>query len=223
MLTGVVSRARLYDRALSSSEVAASAGAKSDYVAVEEILERLDAVQKETRGALIVLVDKLQAELTQLEAQNRPVSVYALNSRRPPKVHLLNRGSVLEPAEEVSPGGVAAISGADFGLDSNSPGPERRKKLAAWITDPANPLFARVMVNRLWHHYFGVGIVDTPNDFGLVEEPFSSSLLDWLADELRRANGASRPYTRLLSCLQPIVKYPLNPEAVAIDAGNRLL
>ena len=64
MLTGVVSRARLYDRALSSSEVATSAGAKSDYVAVEEILERLDAVQKETRGALIVLVDKLQAELT---------------------------------------------------------------------------------------------------------------------------------------------------------------
>ena len=225
MLTGVVSRARLYDRALSSSEVAASAGAKSDYVAVEEILERLDAVQKETRGALIVLVDKLQAELTQLEAQNRPVSVYALNSRRPPKVHLLNRGSVLEPAEEVSPGGVAAISGADFGLDSNSSGPERRKKLAAWITDPANPLFARVMVNRLWHHYFGVGIVDTPNDFGFSGgSPSHPRLLDWLADELRRGKWSLKAMhkTIVMSATYRQVS-ALNPEAVAIDAGNRLL
>ena len=46
------------------------------------------------------------------------------------------------------------------------PEAERRLRLAEWVTDPRNPLPARVIVNRLWHYHFGVGLVDTPNDFG---------------------------------------------------------
>ena len=53
------------------------------------------------------------------------------------------------------------------------------------MTHPDNPLFARVIVNRLWHHHFGTGIVETPNDFGLNgERPTHPELLDWLASEL---------------------------------------
>lgn len=225
MLAGTVARASLYDRALTRSEVATSAGAKSDYVGVEEILARLDASQKQERARLKTHADELQVRLTKLESQNRPVSVYALNSRRPPKVHVLNRGSVLEPAAEVTPGGVAVIPGADFGLDANSPGPERRKKLAAWITEPGNPLFARVMVNRLWHHYFGVGIVETPNDFGFSGgRPSHPELLDWLADELKRGQWSLKALHKTIVMSATYRRSSaFNPAAAEVDAGNRLL
>ena len=225
MLAGTLVRAGLYDRALTRSEVAASAGAKSDYVGVEEILARLDAPQKRERSALNAKVDDLQARLTKLESQNRPVPVYALNSRRPPKVHVLKRGSVLEPAEEVTPGGVAVIPGADFALAANAPGPERRKALAAWITDPGNPLFARVAVNRLWHHYFGTGLVDTPNDFGFSGgRPSHPELLDWLADELKRRKWSLKAMhkTIVLSATYR-QSSAFHPASAEVDAGNRLL
>ncbi len=225
MLAGTVARASLYDRALSRAEVATSARAKSDYVGVEEILARLDASQKQERARLKTHADELQARLTKLESQNRPVPVYALNSRRPPKVYLLNRGNVLEPAAEVMPGGVAIIPGADFGLNANSPGPERRKKLAAWITDPGNPLFARVIVNRLWHHYFGVGIVETPNDFGFSGgRPSHPELLDWLADELKRGQWSLKALHKAIVLSATYRQSSaFNPTAAEVDAGNRLL
>jgi len=60
----------------------------------------------------------------------------------------------------------------------------RRSALAKWLTDPANPLVARVMVNRVWHHHFGRGIVATPSDLGTMGgRPTHPKLLDWLASE----------------------------------------
>ena len=57
---------------------------------------------------------------------------------------------------------------ADFGLKKDASDSDRRKRLAAWITDSKNALFTRVIVNRVWHYHFGTGIVDTPNDFGFT-------------------------------------------------------
>src|SRR5262249_12823311 len=64
----------------------------------------------------------------------------------------------------------------------------RRTALAKWLTDPANPLPARVMVNRIWHYHFGRGIAGTPSDFGVMgERPTHPELLDWLAQEFVRS------------------------------------
>jgi hypothetical protein len=74
--------------------------------------------------------------------------------------------------------------------------------LANWLTDVehgAGALLARVIVNRLWQHHFGRGIVSTPNDFGkLGTEPTHPALLDWLASELIREGWKLKPIHRLI-------------------------
>mgnify|MGYP001330560195 CR=1 FL=1 len=101
----------------------------------------------------------------------------------PVKTHVFHRGSPESPRNEVPPAGFDVLNG-DFGLDSSSPDPERRLKFADWITDPSHPLTARVLVNRVWSHIFGTGIVATPADFGTVgAPPTHPELLDWLAAE----------------------------------------
>jgi hypothetical protein len=75
----------------------------------------------------------------------------------------------------------------------------RRRALADWIASPENPLTARVMVNRIWHHHFGRGIVATPSNFGrLGNLPTHPELLDWLATEFVRQGWRIKPMHRLI-------------------------
>lgn len=101
----------------------------------------------------------------------------------PTATRILLRGSPENPRDEVSPAGPAIFNG-DLGLNSDSSGAVRRAKFAQWMTQPENPLTARVMVNRIWLHVFGTGIVPTTSDFGTAgARPSHPQLLDWLAAE----------------------------------------
>jgi hypothetical protein len=155
------------------------------------------------------------------------MSVYAVAPQKPHAVHLLHRGEPGRKGEEVTPGGVASLVGlsADFALSPAADDAVRRKALAVWITDPKNPLAARVIVNRLWHYHFGVGLVDTPNDFGFNGgRPTHPELLDWLAAELLDHGGSLKHIHRLIVTSAAYRQSSLpRPEALAKDADNRLL
>jgi hypothetical protein len=91
-----------------------------------------------------------------------------------PKTHLLKNGNFEAPGDEVAPGFLSILDPSDASISAG-----RRSALANWIASPANPLTARVMVNRVWHYHFGRGRSATPSDFGLMgERPANLPLLD---------------------------------------------
>jgi hypothetical protein len=106
-----------------------------------------------------------------------------------------------------------------------SPDADRRRALAAWIADPANPLPDRVMVNRVWHYHFGAGLVRTPSDFGFNgDRPSHPELLDWLAAEFRANGGRLKPIHRLIVLSRTYRQLSVIDQAKAkADADNRLL
>ncbi len=136
----------------------------------------------------------------------------------------LHRGEAMQPREVVPPGALASF-GAKLSLPVESPEQERRVALARWITDPKNPLTARVIVNRLWQYHFGEGIVSTSSDFGLNgAKPSHPELLDWLATELVRGGWKLKAMHRAMLLSNTYQQSSeQNEKAFALDAGNRLL
>lgn len=103
----------------------------------------------------------------------------ALAARPTPRqTHIFRRGDWKRPAEAVTPGTPAVLPPLPAAA------PRNRLGLGRWIVDKNNPLTPRVIVNRIWQHYFGQGLVTTPEDFGArCEKPSHPDLLDWLARE----------------------------------------
>ena len=100
-----------------------------------------------------------------------------------------------------------------------------RLELARWLTEPDHPLTARVMVNRIWQHHFGVGIVRTPNNFGEQgERPTHPALLDYLAARFVQSGWSVKAMHRLL-LLSAVYQQSsqASPEAVQKDPDNRLV
>jgi hypothetical protein len=113
-------------------------------------------------------------------------------------IHVLKRGDPANEGEPVGPRLLSALLPADVPElvpDVDQP----RLRLARWLTDPANPLTARVWVNRVWQYHFGQGIVRTPNDFGKNGMPPSHpELLDYLANEFIAQGQRLKPLQRLI-------------------------
>jgi hypothetical protein len=152
-----------------------------------------------------------------------PRMAYAGKFSQPEATHVLYRGEVMQPREAVAPGGIALV-GHDLSLPADAPEAERRLALARWIGSPANPLTARVIVNRVWHYHFGQGLVSTPSDLGWGGgRPSHAELLDWLALEFMEQGWRLKALHRAIM-LSTVYRQASahNAQAAAIDAGNRL-
>lgn len=110
---------------------------------------------------------------------------------KPEPTHILKRGNPRTPGDEVEPAFLAALHGVSPAVRNDDSPAARRRALADWVSSRANPLTARVMVNRVWHHHFGRGLVRTTGDFGRAGAlPSHPELLDWLARDFM-GNGWS--------------------------------
>ena len=101
----------------------------------------------------------------------------------------------------------------------------KRRVLANWISSPDNPMTARVMVNRLWQHHFGRGIVRTTSDFGFQgTPPTHPELLDWLAIDLRDTGGSLKHLHKIILTSAAYRRQSVHHEDnAAVDAQNRYL
>ncbi len=149
--------------------------------------------------------------------------VYAGNFSQPGSTYRLHRGDPMQKRETVPPGTLAVFN--PLTLATNTPEQQRRLQLADWIASPENPLTPRVIVNRIWQHHFGFGLVTTPNDFGKNGvKPTHAELLDWMASELV-ANGWSlkKLQRQILTSATWRQSSAPRDEALKVDAGSRLL
>ena len=174
--------------------------------------------------------------------------IYSAIATQPPPMKVHQRGSVSALGDEVPPGGLRAIQGLDpsFGLTPDAIESHRRLKLANWITDVRNPLFSRVMVNRIWHYHFGSGLVETPSDLGFNGgKPSHPELLEWLSGEfagialgrseisrfrLQEGHAGDSPrfsvkrmHRLLLTSATYQQSSTFNGDAAKSDVGNRML
>jgi len=149
--------------------------------------------------------------------------VFAGSFVQPEVTRLLRRGDPEQPGELITPA-VLSVLGS-LKLPAESAEQERRLALAAWITGPNHPLTARVLVNRIWQGHFGLGLVETANDFGLNgARPSHPELLDWLAGEFTRSGGSIKQLHRLIvSSATYRQSNRVDPAAQAADANCRLL
>lgn len=193
--------------------------------------------------------ERLSKEIASLESQLKALPsgklVYAAATHFTPKgsfnptngkpraIHLLHRGSVQQPLAPSLPGTLPIQMSSDlspsaaghFNLPPDHTEGDRRAALAQWITRPDHPLTWRSIVNRIWQHHFGRGLVDTPNDFGRMGKlPTHPELLDWLAVEFRD-NGQS--FKKLHQLIVTSATYQQSSVHDAsnstIDSDNRFL
>ena len=137
--------------------------------------------------------------------------------------HILLRGLPQAKGDVVTAGAPEVLESTDFALPAAVPSGDssgKRTALALWLTDPRNPMTARVMVNRLWQYHFGRGLVASSNDFGkLGELPSHPELLDWLAAEFVRSGWSMKHMHRLMMMS---ATYRQASSALVVDPDNRL-
>jgi hypothetical protein len=143
-----------------------------------------------------------------------------------PATHVLNKGAYDAPLEEVQPGVMTILEREPLKIapPASAATTGRRTALATWLTDPANPLVARVMVNRIWHYHFGRGLVGTPSDFGLMGETETNKpLLDWLATTFVETGWSMKAMHRLIMLSNTYQQSSdFNEAASKVDPGNGL-
>ncbi len=228
---GLIDDVRVYRRILEAREISAMAlGASIPVIALKmEALrsepERLqlheyfleNGADDEVRQAWKRLAS-LRLEKEKLERSFPTVMVMA-ERPTPKETFVLIRGAYDKPGEKVEPGVPRALHPLPAGAPNN------RLGFARWLVDPANPLTARVAVNRFWQMYFGAGLVRTTEDFGLQGEwPSHPELLDWLATQFVRSGWDVKAMQKLIVTSATYWQSSAGtPELFERDPDNRLL
>ena len=132
-----------------------------------------------------------------LAARPPPVpTAYAVAEGKPADARIQKRGEPGTEGEEVPRHFLQILGGQPLPKDASGSG---RLELAGWLTDPGNPLTARVMANRIWQHHFGKGLVETPSDFGTRgRAPTHPELLDFLASRFIENGWSIKAMHRLI-------------------------
>ncbi len=176
----------------------------------------------------------LARKLRESVARYQPAA-YSVSDVTPPQVpalaetYVLAGGELANKTDKVEPGFLQAVVGksepAKIPFAGGSSG--RRTALAEWIASPDNPLTSRVIVNRLWQHHFGEGIVQTPSDFGINgDRPSHPELLDWLATQFIEKKWSLKAMHRLMltsNTYRQSTEHPDYQKYAEVDPKNRLL
>jgi mono/diheme cytochrome c family protein len=198
---------------------------------IKRLETRLEALPKDDEKAKPE-ADRLRKAIADQKAKLKPKpairALYDMGGE-PSPVFLLKRGEAQQLGERVEPNVPSIFHGgalrpyapaAPFAGTSG-----RRLALARWLTQPEHPLTARVMVNRLWRHHFGRGIVETLSNFGRTgAPPTHPELLDWLATEFVRGGWSVKAMHRLMMT-SAAYRQSADASAAALtaDPENKLL
>ena len=195
-------------------------------VSNEELTERFDDFNQ--------LEKKIKEAIAEAKKRLKPepkLRVLFDMGGEPTPTYILQRGDPSRPAPvRVEPGVPALFSNGieeyrviKPGWSSNTSG--RRLALARWLVQPGHPLTARVMVNRMWQHHFGRGLVATPGNFGRTgEKPSHPELLDWLATEFVRQKWSMKAMHRLIVTTAAYRQSSgMDPQSLSHDPDGRLL
>ena len=137
-------------------------------------------------------IEKLKKQVAEYKGDQLP-RVMIMSDAKPRETKILARGEYLQPAEKVS------FATPAFLPPLPAAAPQNRLGFAEWLVAPEHPLTARVQVNRMWQHFFGNGLVNTAEDFGVQSEyPVHGPLLDWLAVEFRERGWSMKSMHRLI-------------------------
>ncbi len=174
----------------------------------------IDAPSRDMRARL----DGLKTEQSTLRERGS-VSLVMEEKKDAPFAHVLTRGAYADKGEKVTPNTPAVLP--PMAVDA----PKNRLGLASWLNDPANPLPARVTMNRTWSYFFGAGLVETNSDFGVMgSRPSHPQLLDWLAAEFVDSKWDYRHMVKLMVTSATYRQSGgVSPAMLEMDPANRLL
>ena len=238
-LKGLVDDVRIYGSELSSDDVsslakgeafgqlaellktpAAERSPEQQQLLIQHYVDHVDATAKALRA------ERLELQKRHAEIENKiPATMVMSEPSEPRPAFILKRGQYDQRGDQVESEFPQALSDSVSAVAEQATSKKTRLDLARWLTDPKHPLTARVAVNRWWEMLFGMGLVETSEDFGSQGAfPSHPELLDWLATELIAQKWDQRAILREI-VLSATYRQSSNvtPELLQKDPRNTLL
>ena len=202
-----------------------------------ELLQRAELLPNEDQSTAVLesrqAVENIEAEMEQVRQQMEPsLTIRALWDRGAPSpTYVLRRGEYDKPGDLVGPGVPSVLTDGQTPFTPEPPFPEgtprtgRRLAFARWLTQPDHPTTARVIVNRIWYHHFGAGLVRSLENFGVKgDRPSHPELLDWLAVTFLENNWSIKHLHRLIMNSETYRQSSqVTEDRNRLDPQNRLL